>query len=108
MPCFDCLRHFDRAKQPISKVLLLELERFGCDNKIVSFVLPLGYSFNLDGGMMYMTFASLFLAQAYNMHFILWPEQQLTMLLILMVTSKGIAGVPGLIAGGNSGDIIVV
>jgi Na+/H+-dicarboxylate symporter len=72
--------------------VLLELERFGCHNKIVSFVLPLGYSFNLDGSMMYMTFASLFLAQSYNIH--LSFEQQLTMLLILMLTSKGIAGVP--------------
>ena len=72
--------------------VLLELERFGCNNKIVSFVLPLGYSFNLDGSMMYMTFASLFLAQAYNMH--LPFVQQLTMLLVLMLTSKGVAGVP--------------
>jgi Na+/H+-dicarboxylate symporter len=72
--------------------VLLELERFGCSNKIVSFVLPLGYSFNLDGSMMYMTFASLFLAQAYNMH--LSVGQQITMLLILMLTSKGVAGVP--------------
>jgi Na+/H+-dicarboxylate symporter len=72
--------------------LLLDLERFGCDNKIVSFVLPLGYSFNLDGGMMYMTFASLFVAQAYNIH--LSFGQQLTMLLILMLTSKGVAGIP--------------
>ena len=69
-----------------------ELEQFGCDNRIVSFVLPLGYSFNLDGSMMYMTFASLFIAQAYGMH--LSIEQQITMLLVLMVTSKGIAGVP--------------
>ena len=72
--------------------VLLEMERFGCSNKIVSFVLPLGYSFNLDGSMMYMTFASLFLAQSYNMH--LSFTAQLTMLLILMLTSKGVAGVP--------------
>jgi len=72
--------------------VLMELEQFGCSNKIVSFVLPLGYSFNLDGAMMYMTFASLFLAQAYNVHLAL--GQQLTMLLILMLTSKGVAGVP--------------
>jgi Na+/H+-dicarboxylate symporter len=72
--------------------ILIELERFGCNNKIVSFVLPLGYSFNLDGSMMYMTFASLFLAQSYGIH--LSFEQQLSMLLILMLTSKGIAGVP--------------
>ncbi|PAW94246.1 dicarboxylate/amino acid:cation symporter [Mucilaginibacter sp. MD40] len=72
--------------------VLLELERFGCKDKIVSFVLPLGYSFNLDGSMMYMTFASLFLAQSYNIH--LSFQQQLSMLLVLMLTSKGIAGVP--------------
>lgn len=72
--------------------LLLELERFGCNNKIVSFVLPLGYSFNLDGSMMYMTFASVFLAQAYGVHLTITHE--ITMLLILMLTSKGIAGVP--------------
>ena len=71
---------------------MLELERFGCKNKIVSFVLPLGYSFNLDGSMMYMTFASLFIAQSYGMH-IPFPTQ-ITMLLVLMLTSKGIAGVP--------------
>lgn len=71
---------------------MLELERFGCNNKIVSFVLPLGYSFNLDGSMMYMTFASLFIAQSYGMHIDLGT--QLTMLLVLMLTSKGIAGVP--------------
>lgn len=72
--------------------VLIEMERFGCSNKIVSFVLPLGYSFNLDGSMMYMTFASLFLAQSYGIH--LSFVQQLTMLLTLMLTSKGIAGVP--------------
>jgi Na+/H+-dicarboxylate symporter len=71
---------------------MMQLERFGCKDKIVSFVLPLGYSFNLDGSMLYMTFASLFIAQAYGIH--LSFEQQITMLLILMLTSKGIAGVP--------------
>ncbi len=71
---------------------MLQLERFGCKDKIVSFVLPLGYSFNLDGSMLYMTFASLFIAQCYGIH--LGFDQQITMLLILMLTSKGIAGVP--------------
>ena len=71
---------------------LENLERFGAKNKIVSFVLPLGYSFNLDGSMMYCTFAVLFIAQAYNVQLTLL--QQVTMLLILMVTSKGMAGVP--------------
>jgi len=72
--------------------LMLELERFGCDEKIVSFVLPLGYSFNLDGSMMYMSFASLFIAQCYGIH--LDMGTQISMLLVLMITSKGVAGVP--------------
>ncbi len=72
--------------------LLSGLPKFGIPRKIVSFVLPLGYSFNLDGSMMYCTFASLFVAQAYGIHLSL--AQQITMLALLMVTSKGIAGVP--------------
>lgn len=68
------------------------LEKFGCKNKIVSFVLPLGYSFNLDGSMLYMTFASLAIAQAFNIP--LDFGTQVTMLLVLMISSKGIAGVP--------------
>lgn len=71
---------------------MMELERFGCRDKIVSFVLPLGYSFNLDGSMMYMTFASLFIAQSFGIH--LPVATQVSMLLVLMLTSKGIAGVP--------------
>ena len=71
---------------------LEELERFGCSNKIASFVLPLGYSFNLDGSMMYCTFAVMFIAQAYGIE--LSVSQQILMLAILMVTSKGMAGVP--------------
>ena len=69
-----------------------EMKRFGCNEKVVSFVLPLGYSFNLDGSMMYMTFASIAIAQANHIHMDL--GSQLSMLLVLMVTSKGIAGVP--------------
>lgn len=68
------------------------LQKFGCKDKIVSFVLPLGYSFNLDGSMMYMTFASLFIAQSYGIE--LSMATQMSMLLVLMLTSKGIAGVP--------------
>ena len=71
---------------------LESLEKFGVPPKIASFMLPLGYSFNLDGSMMYMTFASLFIAQAYGIN--LPIGAQITMLLVLMVTSKGIAGVP--------------
>jgi Na+/H+-dicarboxylate symporter len=72
--------------------LIVELENFGCPPRIVSFILPLGYSFNLDGSMLYMTFASLFIAQAYNVHLSL--GQEISMLLVLMLTSKGVAGVP--------------
>jgi len=72
--------------------LLASLQRFGAPRKIASFVLPLGYSFNLDGSMMYCTFATLFIAQAYNVQLSL--GQQVTMLLLLMITSKGMAGVP--------------
>ena len=68
------------------------LDRFGVPARIASFVLPLGYSFNLDGSMMYMTFATIFIAQAYGIHLSL--GQEVTMLLVLMVTSKGMAGVP--------------
>jgi Na+/H+-dicarboxylate symporter len=71
---------------------LEQLERYGCQNKIASFVLPVGYSFNLDGSMMYCTFAAIFIAQVYGIEMTL--SQQLVMLLMLMVTSKGIAGVP--------------
>jgi Na+/H+-dicarboxylate symporter len=69
-----------------------QLERFGVSNRIVSFVLPLGYSFNLDGTMMYCTFATIFIAQAYNIE--LSFGTQVAMLLLLMLTSKGMAGVP--------------
>jgi Na+/H+-dicarboxylate symporter len=68
------------------------LDRFGVPARIASFVLPLGYSFNLDGSMMYMTFASIFIAQAYGIDLSL--GQEITMLLVLMITSKGMAGVP--------------
>jgi Na+/H+-dicarboxylate symporter len=71
---------------------LQALEQWGVSKRVASFVLPLGYSFNLDGSMMYCTFATLFIAQVYGVH--LSIGQQITMLLLLMVTSKGMAGVP--------------
>jgi Na+/H+-dicarboxylate symporter len=71
---------------------LEQLQRFGVPQRIASFVLPIGYSFNLDGTMMYCTFATLFIAQAYGVH--LSFVQQLSMLAILMLTSKGMAAVP--------------
>ena len=80
------------SSEAVFPKLVEELERFGCNNRIVSFILPLGYSFNLDGSMMYMTFASIFIAQIYGIE--MTVGQQITMLLVLMLTSKGIAGVP--------------
>ncbi|CBS89895.1 dicarboxylate/amino acid:cation symporter [Azospirillum lipoferum] len=69
-----------------------ELKTLGVRERVIGFVLPLGYSFNLDGSMIYTAFASLFIAQAYGIPLSL--EQQIVMLLVLMVSSKGIAGVP--------------
>jgi Na+/H+-dicarboxylate symporter len=71
---------------------LEELQKWGVSRKVASFVLPLGYSFNLDGSMMYCTFAVIFIAQVYGID--LTIAQQITMLALLMVTSKGMAGVP--------------
>lgn len=68
------------------------LEKHGISNRIVSFVLPLGYSFNLDGSIMYMTFATVFIAQSYGMD--ISAADQIKMMLILLITSKGMAGVP--------------
>ena len=68
------------------------LEKFGVSKKVTSFVLPLGYSFNLDGSIMYMTFATMFIAQAYGMDISF--ADQIKMMLILLRTSKGVAGVP--------------
>ena len=83
------------SSEAVFPKLVEEMERFGCNNKIVSFTLPLGYSFNLDGSMMYMTFASMFIAQAYNITAITGSiSTQIAMLLVFMLTSKGIAGVP--------------
>lgn len=68
------------------------MRRFGVPDKITGFLLPLGYSFNLDGSMIYQAFASLFIAQIYGINLSL--TQQITMLLVMMLSSKGIAGVP--------------
>jgi len=72
--------------------ILDQLERFGVPRKIASFVLPLGYSFNLDGTMAYCTFATMFIAQAYGVDMPI--GKQLAMAAVLMLTSKGVAGVP--------------
>jgi Na+/H+-dicarboxylate symporter len=82
--------------------ILDALDRFGVKRKISSFVMPMGYSFNLDGSMMYCTFATLFIAQAYGIE--LPIATQITMLAILMLTSKGMAGVTARVAGGDRRD----
>lgn len=98
---WDLLRHIKTplliaftttSSEAVFPKMVEELEKFGLQPKIVSFTLPLGYSFNLDGSMMYMTFASVFIAQVYGIDMPL--EKQLLMLLVLMLTSKGVAGVP--------------
>jgi len=84
---------FSTASSEAAYPRLLEaLEAFGVPRRIASFVLPLGYSFNLDGSMIYMTFATLFIAQAYGI--VIPIGQQILMVLMLMITAKGIAGVP--------------
>ena len=84
---------FSTASSEAAYPKILEaLDRFGVKRKISSFVMPMGYSFNLDGSMMYCTFAVLFIAQAYGIELSLGT--QITMLLLLMLTSKGMAGVP--------------
>lgn len=80
------------SSEAVFPKLVEQLNKFGCSPKIVSFTLPLGYSFNLDGSMMYLTFASIFIAQIYDVPMTL--GDQILMLLVLMVTSKGVAGVP--------------
>src|SRR5258707_496654 len=84
---------FSTASSEASYPKILEqLEKFGVSKKIASFVLPLGYSFNLDGTMAYCTFATMFIAQAYNVDMPI--SKQLAMAAVLMLTSKGVAGVP--------------
>lgn len=101
IPFFSLLSH---VKQPILLAFstassesampktIEQLEKFGISNRIVSFVLPLGYSFNLDGSIMYMTFATVFIAQSYGID--MSTGNQINMMLVLLVTSKGMAGVP--------------
>jgi Na+/H+-dicarboxylate symporter len=72
--------------------MLERLERFGANERVTALVLPLGYSFNLDGSMIYQAFAAIFIAQAYGIQ--MTVGQQMTMLLVMMLSSKGVAGVP--------------
>lgn len=83
---------FTASSESTLPKLMEQLEEFGIKPRITGFVLPLGYSFNLDGSMIYTTFLAIFISQAYGIEMSL--TAQITMLLVLMVSSKGIAGVP--------------
>lgn len=73
--------------------IMEKMEKIGCPKGIVSFVIPIGYTFNLDGSVLYQSIAALFLAQVYGIDLTIW--HQITLVLVLMVTSKGMAAVPG-------------
>jgi Na+/H+-dicarboxylate symporter len=81
------------STEPVLPSVLVKLERLGCSKGSVGLTLPLGYSFNLDGTAIYLTLASLFLAQAMDIHLTVW--QIASMLLVMLLTSKGAAGVTG-------------
>jgi proton glutamate symport protein len=81
------------SSETVLPKLMEKMEKWGCPKAITSFVIPTGYSFNLDGSTLYQAIAALFIAQMYGIHMSI--GQQVTLMLVLMVTSKGIAGVPG-------------
>ncbi|KID41195.1 cation:dicarboxylate symporter family transporter [Fructilactobacillus fructivorans] len=81
------------SSEAVLPKMIQKMDHFGVSPSIVSFVIPTGYTFNLDGSAIYQSLAALFLAQAYNIH--LSIGQQVTLLIVLMITSKGMAGVPG-------------
>jgi proton glutamate symport protein len=81
------------SSETVLPKIMEKMENLGCPKAITSFVIPTGYSFNLDGSTLYQAIAALFIAQMYGIHLSIW--HQITLVLVLMVTSKGIAGVPG-------------
>ncbi|USS88117.1 cation:dicarboxylase symporter family transporter [Fructilactobacillus hinvesii] len=81
------------SSEAVMPKMIEKMDHFGVSPSIVSFVIPTGYTFNLDGSAIYQSIAALFLAQAYNIHLSL--GQQITLMIVLMITSKGMAGVPG-------------
>lgn len=87
------LAYSTASSETVLPKLMQKMERFGCPKAITSFVIPTGYSFNLDGSTLYQALAAVFIAQMYGIH--LSIGQQISLMLVLMVTSKGIAGVPG-------------
>ncbi|MGC4378066.1 glutamate/aspartate:proton symporter GltP [Fictibacillus sp. Mic-4] len=87
------LAYSTSSSETVLPKIMEKMEKFGCPKAITSFVIPTGYSFNLDGSTLYQAIAALFIAQMYGIH--LSIPTQITLVLVLMVTSKGIAGVPG-------------
>ncbi|MFC5772427.1 glutamate/aspartate:proton symporter GltP [Ectobacillus antri] len=87
------LAYSTASSETVLPKIMEKMERFGCPKAVTSFVIPTGYSFNLDGSTLYQAIAAIFLAQMYGINLSL--SEQITLLLVLMVTSKGIAGVPG-------------
>ncbi|MCZ8533691.1 glutamate/aspartate:proton symporter GltP [Psychrobacillus psychrodurans] len=87
------LAYSTSSSETVLPKVMEKMEKFGAPKDIVSFVVPTGYSFNLDGSTLYQAIAAIFIAQMYGID--LSISQQVTLVLVLMVTSKGIAGVPG-------------
>jgi proton glutamate symport protein len=87
------LAYSTASSETVLPKLMEKMEKFGCPQSVTSFVIPTGYSFNLDGSTLYQALAAIFIAQLYGIH--LPIGQQIMLVLVLMLTSKGIAGVPG-------------
>ncbi|PLR99117.1 cation:dicarboxylate symporter family transporter [Bacillus sp. T33-2] len=87
------LAYSTASSETVLPKIMEKMEKYGCPKTITSFVIPTGYSFNLDGSTLYQALAAIFIAQMYGID--LTISQQISLMLVLMVTSKGIAGVPG-------------
>ncbi|MCG1636180.1 cation:dicarboxylase symporter family transporter [Staphylococcus epidermidis] len=81
------------SSEAVLPIMMKKMERFGSPKDVTSFVIPIGYSFNLDGSALYQSIAALFVAQMYDIHLSL--TEQLVLMATLMIASKGMAGVPG-------------
>lgn len=87
------LAYSTASSESVLPRIIEKMEAYGAPASITSFVVPTGYSFNLDGSTLYQSIAAIFIAQLYGIDLSIW--QEITLVLTLMVTSKGIAGVPG-------------
>ncbi|MBO1002794.1 cation:dicarboxylate symporter family transporter [Pseudogracilibacillus auburnensis] len=87
------LAYSTSSSETVLPRIMEKMEKFGCPKDVVSFVIPTGYSFNLDGSTLYQAIAAIFIAQMYGIDLSIY--EQITLVLVLMVTSNGIAGVPG-------------